>query len=116
MRATSRTAICSQSRWSPSSAWRLFVDAQVRHVQYQTSGVDNDLRSYDVQDDRVFFNPKAGVTWSLQQWCQLYASAAVAHREPSRSEYIDAPSGAFPDQSVWWMWSWAAVSHGQPGS
>ncbi|MCB9314437.1 MAG: TonB-dependent receptor [Lewinellaceae bacterium] len=82
--------------WSPSSAWRLFVDAQVRHVQYQTSGVDNDLRSYDVQDDRVFFNPKAGVTWSLQQWCQLYASAAVAHREPSRSEYIDAPSGAFP--------------------
>lgn len=82
--------------WTPAPAWRLFVDAQVRHVNYQTSGFDNDLRAYDVRDQQVFFNPKAGVTWSPQPRWQVYASAAVAHREPSRSEYIDAASGAFP--------------------
>ena len=82
--------------WTPAPALRLFVDAQVRQVNYQTSGIDNDLRAYDVRDQQVFFNPKAGVTWSPQPWWQVYASAAVAHREPSRSDYIDAPVGAIP--------------------
>ncbi|RLD91024.1 MAG: TonB-dependent receptor, partial [Bacteroidetes bacterium] len=40
-----------------------------------------------------FFNPKAGVTWRLADENVLFASVAVANREPSRSDFRDADPG-----------------------
>ncbi len=76
--------------WQMARDWRLFGDLQVRQVGYQTKGVDNDLRVYDVQDGLTFFNPKAGLTWAARPDVEVYTSVAVAHREPSRSDYVDA--------------------------
>ena len=44
----------------------------------------------------TFFNPKFGLTYALNAHFQLYGSFAVAHREPVRTDFIDAPVGDIP--------------------
>lgn len=74
----------------------LFGDLQVRRVSYQTSGTDNDLSAYSVDAGLTFFNPKFGLTYNLNNSSNLYASYAVANREPVRSDFIDANPGTSP--------------------
>lgn len=76
--------------------WSAFIDVQGRYIDYQTSGRDNDLRPYDIQVSYPFFNPKAGITFDPKAGRQYYISAAVVHREPTRSDMIDAQSGRQP--------------------
>jgi len=79
-------------KWSGSVAdWRWHGEVQWRHVNYSTTGTDNDYSAIDVQDTLNFFNPKAGLTWSPDDKQRGFLSAAVAHREPARSDYLDSP-------------------------
>jgi iron complex outermembrane receptor protein len=64
-----------------------------RAVTYTVEGTDNDQRTLAVDEELLFFNPKLGADWSRGPW-RAFASAAVAHREPSRSDYVDRPLGA----------------------
>jgi iron complex outermembrane recepter protein len=80
------------------SRWNAFVDLQYRNVQYETSGTDDDLEVYDFSDDLNFFNPKAGVSYSLGLNDVLYASYAVANREPNRSDYVDGDVKPKPER------------------
>ncbi|MFN0033374.1 MAG: TonB-dependent receptor [Flavobacteriales bacterium] len=68
----------------------LFADLQLRAVQYSTSGTDNDLKQYDVEDRLIFFNPKAGVNVRLTKTQRAYISVAKAGKEPNRNDYVDA--------------------------
>lgn len=81
-----------------SSRWNAFVDLQYRAVQYKTSGTDDDLTPYDFSDDLNFFNPKAGVSYSLGANDVLYASYAVANREPNRTDYVDGEVKPKPER------------------
>lgn len=45
------------------------------------------MKSVLVDDTFNFFNPKAGVTYDLNQNNNLYLSFAVANREPNRTDY-----------------------------
>lgn len=74
----------------------LFGDAQVRTINYETLGVDNDLNPYDVDTDFTFFNPKVGLTYQLNNSTSAYASFAIGNREPVRSDFIDANPGTEP--------------------
>ena len=56
-----------------------------------TSGTDNDYSTIDIKDSLNFFNPKAGLTWAPDDKQRAFLSAAVAHREPARSDYLDSP-------------------------
>lgn len=76
--------------------WTAYADLQVRDVRYITSGVDNDLKRYDVNDHLTFFNPKAGVSYARSKFERFYISAAVGQKEPNRNDYIDAPEGRTP--------------------
>jgi len=79
-------------KWSGDvSDVRWHAEAQWRHVNYSTSGTDNDYSTIDVQDTLNFFNPKAGLTWAPDDKQRAFLSAAVAHREPARSDYLDSP-------------------------
>lgn len=78
------------------SGWDAYGDAQLRFVDYRTSGIDNDLRTYDVNDQLVFFNPKAGVNKKLSATSRAYFSVAVGNKEPNRNDYVDAPDGITP--------------------
>lgn len=78
----------------------LYGDAQARLIDYSTIGVDNDLTSYDTGGDYQFFNPKLGFTYSLSRSQYVYASYAVANREPVRSDFIDALDGETPEHET----------------
>ncbi len=63
--------------------WNVFADMQYRTVSYQANGQETGL----VDDTFDFFNPKAGLTFSVNQDNNLYFSYARANREPNRDDY-----------------------------
>ncbi len=63
--------------------WGLFGDVQFRNVLYNANGVQPQL----VREQFSFFNPKAGLTYSLNPQNTAYLSYAQAHREPNRTDY-----------------------------
>ncbi|MBL0741844.1 TonB-dependent receptor [Chryseolinea lacunae] len=77
-----------------------YVDLQVRKILYTTSGIENKQNALAVDVDFLFFNPKAGVTYSLSQSQQLYASFGIANREPVRDDFVDAPNGTVPKRET----------------
>jgi len=68
----------------------LFADMQYRNIGYDMSGNDDDLRDLYLSETFNFFNPKAGMFFSLNSNNEFYASMAVANREPTRANYKDA--------------------------
>ena len=75
-----------------------FVDVQYRGVNYTTSGTRDDQSSYAVDDRFDFFNPKAGLSYQLSAKNFLYASYAIANREPNRSDYLEGTSQPRPER------------------
>ncbi len=77
----------------------LYVDLQVRHINYLTDGTDNDLRRYDVAKNYVFFNPKAGASLRISSKKRLYGSIAVGNKEPNRNDFVDGfPQVPLPEK------------------
>jgi iron complex outermembrane recepter protein len=73
----------------------VFGDLQVRGIHYSFDGINDDLRVVTGQENYSFFNPKFGFSYEKgnQIW---YASYAVAHREPTRSDFTDNPITEVP--------------------
>ena len=64
-----------------------FIDLQLRSIGYQVSGQIAGPASFSVDDNFVFFNPKAGLTYEVASGQKLYFSYAKAQREPNRTDY-----------------------------
>ncbi|WP_338732615.1 TonB-dependent receptor [Mangrovimonas cancribranchiae] len=71
--------------------WSLFGDLQVRNVAYETTGISSDLVPFNVDETYTFFNPKAGVTFELNNKNNFYFSYARANREPNRDDFKGNP-------------------------
>lgn len=67
----------------------LFGDFQIREIRYKISGVDDNLTNLDLDLSYSFINPKLGVTYLLNRNQNIYASIAVANKEPIRGDIID---------------------------
>ena len=63
-----------------------YADLQYRGIRLQMSGPEDDGVLLDHKDNWHFFNPRAGLSYRLNQSSRLYASAAIGHREPGRSD------------------------------
>ncbi len=74
----------------------LYGDMQYRHINYDISGTDDDLRTLSLLQPYDFFNPKAGFIYNISNRQNIYASFAVANREPKRSDFVDAPEDRQP--------------------
>jgi iron complex outermembrane receptor protein len=61
----------------------VYGDLQYRNVHYKANSSETGL----VNDNFNFFNPKAGVTYELNEINSLYFSYARANREPNRTDY-----------------------------
>jgi iron complex outermembrane receptor protein len=72
------------------------ADIQARYVAYNTKGVDNDQRAYDVNTSSQFFNPKLGLRYFVNKNTSLYGSVAQSGKEPNRSDFVDAIAGQTP--------------------
>jgi iron complex outermembrane receptor protein len=68
----------------------LFADLQLRGINYELAGKDDDQRDITQQHNFLFFNPKTGLFYDLKDKGSLYVSFAVANREPNRDNYTDA--------------------------
>ena len=71
-----------------------YLDLQGRFVSYKTQGLTSDRAPIDVDTNFDFFNPKFGFTYTLNQNNNLYASFAVANREPNRNDFEGGVSTA----------------------
>ena len=63
-----------------------YADMQYRGVWLEMSGPEDDGVLLDHKADWQFFNPRAGLSWRFDQTSRVYASAALGHREPGRSD------------------------------
>jgi iron complex outermembrane receptor protein len=75
--------IFAKANYKVFDKWSLYGDLQVRNVTYKANSVETGL----VNDTFNFFNPKAGVTYKLNDINSLYFSYARANREPNRTDY-----------------------------
>ena len=71
-----------------------FGDVQIRGFNYKIDGFD-DNPNLKPNISNTFFNPKAGLSYMLKNTGttqeKIYASIAVAHKEPTRYDYEAAP-------------------------
>jgi len=73
-----------------SRSLNAFLDMQLRHINYSFEGPDSDMKDLTASHRFLFFNPKAGLFWSNGSGSEAFISAAVAHREPTRSDFKEA--------------------------
>ncbi len=80
-----------------------YADLQYRHIDYTIKGI-SDTYDYNLEEmtqlaiDRKFdfFNPKVGINYITNQNHRLFASWSVAHKEPTRDNFIDSAPGRAP--------------------
>lgn len=74
----------------------LFGDLQLRSVTHDFLGYDGDLRSVTQSVAFTFFNPKAGLSWRVDERHRAYGSVAVANREPNRDDLTETSPESRP--------------------
>lgn len=77
----------SKATYKINEQWQVYGDLQGRFINYETSGITSDIVPIDVNKNYRFFNPKAGLSFQLNQKHQLYFSYGKAHREPTRNDF-----------------------------
>lgn len=68
----------------------LFADAQVRYIQYNFLGFDQNLNNIQQTVDYTFFNPKAGAVYAFSDSSDMYVSYSVAGKEPNRNDFVNS--------------------------
>ena len=88
--------------WTVLRGWEdnslhLFGDLQYRYVHYKAWGTNDNaiwgddgvvMQPIDVNEKYNFLNPRLGISY-IHHRHNVFASAAVAHREPTRSDFTD---------------------------
>ena len=85
-----------KAMWRVTEGLSLFADLQYRYVDYKAWGVNDnfDWNSMQMQPINVdkqyhFFNPHLGVSYQIDNRHKLFASFAIAQKEPTRSDFTD---------------------------
>ena len=78
-----------KSDYQASEKTSVFIDMQLRNIDYEFNGndVNGSLGKQNVELE--FFNPKFGLTHKMSKNKVLYASYAVANKEPNRADYVE---------------------------
>ncbi len=79
--------VFSKATYKINTQWQAYGDLQGRFINYETGGVTSDIVPIDVDESFSFFNPKAGLSFQLNQANQFYLSYGRAHREPTRNDF-----------------------------
>ncbi|SFE00190.1 TonB-dependent receptor [Spirosoma endophyticum] len=73
-----------------------FVDAQIRTIDYSFLGFNSQLQNVQQDAKLTFFNPKAGLTYTINDRSTVYASVGVGQREPNRNDYTQSTPESRP--------------------
>jgi len=74
-----------------------YLDLQYRRVGYEFLGFNRQGENVEQMVELNFFNPKAGLYYQLNNASNLYASFAVANREPNRNDYVETTADSRPE-------------------
>lgn len=81
----------------------VYADLQYRRVTYRLQGTNDQwddatsaMQVLDVDKKFNFFNPKAGLFFRPNASTDLFASFAIANREPTRTNYTDGSKSTWP--------------------
>ena len=80
-----------KANYKLNDKFSFYGDLQLRIVDYKTSGQNSDVVPFNIDEKYNFFNPKAGITYKLNNLDNLYFSYARGNREPSRSDFESNP-------------------------
>lgn len=67
-----------------------YLDVQLRTINYRFLGLNEAGTNQYTTRDYLFFNPKAGVSYKINENSLTYFGVGVAGKEPTRSEFVDA--------------------------
>jgi Outer membrane receptor proteins, mostly Fe transport len=90
--------IFAKSTYAFNNRITVFGDVQYRYLKHSINGVDDDVAddgtTRDITQTRTFkfFNPKAGLTFTVDKMNSLYAYVGIAHREPTRDDLVATTS------------------------
>jgi len=95
-----------------------YVDLQYRRVGYEFLGFNRDGANVEQSVQLDFFNPKAGLYYTISERSELYGSFAVANREPNRNDYVESTPDSRPqperlyntELGYRYRWNKAAIS------
>lgn len=74
----------------------LFADLQYRSINYKIGGTDKNRLTLGQEDRLDFFNPKIGLSFRINAASNVYASLALANKEPNRDDYINSSPSTRP--------------------
>ncbi len=77
-----------------------YLDLQVRTISYEFDGIDiqnNTVVDIRDTDNLTFFNPKFGLSYTVNDGNRLFASFGIASKEPTRDEYVESSAASRPD-------------------
>jgi iron complex outermembrane receptor protein len=80
-------SVFSKATFKISEKLKTFIDLQGRFVNYKTAGLTADRNPLNIDDKFSFFNPKVGLTYTINKNNSLYISYAKANKEPNRDDY-----------------------------
>ncbi len=83
-------SIYGKVNYSVSAKTAIFGDLQYRYIKYEMTGNDDDLKDIQQEHRFHFFNPKAGLFFSMTPNQDAYISFSVANREPTRTDFKEA--------------------------
>jgi iron complex outermembrane receptor protein len=94
-----------KASWTVTKGLSLYGDLQYRHISHRINGTNDNydwrtgveaMQGLAVDKTYNFFNPKVGLYYDITPRHALYASVAVAHKEPTRNDFTDAAFDASP--------------------
>lgn len=117
--------VFARASWTVARGLSLYGDLQYRRIGHRIEGYNDNydwtnggMQRLDVDRTYGFFNPKVGVYYDINANHSVYASVAVAHKEPTRNDFSDARFGVTPkaerltDYEAGYKFSQGAVSFG----
>ncbi len=76
--------------------FNIFADLQYRRVYYSYFGIDVAGNPAQQNATLNFFNPKAGITYTINDKSNVYASVAIGNKEPNRRDFTDSNINSRP--------------------
>jgi len=81
-----------KTNYKPVSNLNVFVDLQIRNVSHRFLGL-NDSILFEIKPQTqsyTFFNPKVGLSYDVTAELNVYASFAMANKEPNRNDFVQS--------------------------
>ena len=82
--------------WQVARGLNLVADMQYRFVKYKAWGVNDNfdwntmqMQPIDINEPYHFLNPRIGLSYDFARHHNLFVSAAIANKEPTRSDFTD---------------------------